>query len=453
MVSKQHSVKKCFWRAAAVMAVLLCLTGCGGKDGSDDRPADANLPPEEYVGTVTIWHWDTDSILKCLEDFNRDYPNIKVEVVGAPGDYVDSVRTSVAGGLELPDMVMMDTTWRGELMEWGIFEDLSREPYCLDTSIFLDYIVPTLYNSQNELITVPWDVGICGLAYNKEAAKKWLGTDKREEIEEMLPTWDAFIQKAREMHEASDGAAYMTASAVPLMTILSNQDKRPLAADGKLQTDRIREKIDLMVRLRDAGAYDALKDQSPGYLASINSTNYIFWHCAPWVVPYTLSAYAEDVENSFGMIIPPEGPSISGGAGVAIVKKGKSAYQRMLAYKFLEWFLCSEKGAWSQRTNNDFYIHVKSVYEDPAYVAYESRLFGEQDLGKIWFDEMVGELMLRPTTEVDRFIYQSDCHVAQVLSENPEMTSEEAWAVWAQTYNNNEPSIMIPESEIPDIED
>ncbi len=438
---------------AAMMVVMICLTGCNEGGGKDGRPADPDLAPEEYVGTVTLWHWDAASVQVCLEDFNKVYPNIKVEVVGAPGDYVDSLRNSIAGGLELPDMVMMDTTWRGELMEWGIFEDLSKAPYNLDTGIFLDYIVPTLYSTSGELLTVPWDVGICGLAYNKAAAKKWLGTDDRAELEAMLPTWEAFAAKAEEIRTASNGEAFMTASAVPMMTIISNQDKTPLVENGALKIDMIKDKLETMLMLRDAGAFDALKDQSPGYLASINSLNYIFWHCAPWVVPYSLVAYAEDIDDSFGMIVPPEGPSISGGAGVAIVKKGKSEYQKMLAYKFLEWFLCSEEGAWSQRTNNDFYIHVKSVYEDPEYVTYGNSLFGSQDLGKIWFDEMVDELMLRPTTKVDRYIYQSDCHVAQVMAENPEMTFDEVWAAWATAYNNNEPEgMMIPKEEIPEIE-
>jgi len=433
-----------------LLAVILCLslllTGCGDKKKEEqNQPVSADLPPEEYVGTVTLWHWDAKSVEVCLEDFNKVYPNIKVEVVGAPGDYVDSLRNSIAGGLELPDMVMMDTTWRGELMEWGIFEDLSKEPYSLDTSIFLDYIVPTLYSTKGELITVPWDVGICGLAYNKQAAKKWLGTDDRKELEAMLPTWEAFAQKAAEIQEASDGKAYMTASAVPMMTIIANQDKSPLVVDHTLQIEKIQDNLKTMIMLRDAGAFRALKDQSPGYLASINSTNYIFWHCAPWVVPFTLVAYANKVEDSFGMIIPPEGPSISGGAGVAIVSRGKTEYQKMLAYKFLEWFLCTEQGAWSQRKNNDFYIHVKKAYEDPEYVAYGNMLFGQQDLGKIWFNEMVGELMLRPTTEVDRYIYQSDCHVAQQMAEKKDLTFDELWPMWASAYNSNEPDgYMIP---------
>ena len=433
-----------------ILVLALCLSGCGTQESSKEtKAAKADLSPEEYVGTVTLWHWDAKSVEVCLEDFNKAYPNIKVEVVGAPGDYVDSLRNSIAGGLELPDMVMMDTTWRGELMEWGIFEDLSKDPYNLDTSIFLDYIVPTLYSASGELITVPWDVGICGMAYNKAAAKKWLGTDDRAELEAMLPTWEAFAQKAKEIQQASDGKAYMTASAVPMMTIISNQDKSPLIVDHQLQIEKIQAKLKTMVMLRDAGAFRALKDQSPGYLASINSTNYIFWHCAPWVVPYTLVAYADKVDDTFGMIIPPEGPSISGGAGVAIVSRGKTDHQKMLAYKFLQWFLCSEEGAWSQRRNNDFYIHVKKAYEDPAYVAYGNSLFGNQDLGNIWFNEMVNELMLRPTTVVDRYIYQADCHVAQSMAENKELTYEELWVQWAKDYNNNEPDgYMIPKEAI-----
>jgi len=185
---------------------------------------------------------------------------------------------------------------------------------------------------------------------------------------------------------------------------------------------------------------------SPGYYASMASDNYLFWQGAPWVVSFQMDQYIPNNatnNGNYGLINLPGGSSMTGGAGVAVVSRGKSAEQKQNAYTFLQWFLCSEEGARVQKEKNDFYTHVKKAYEDPEYKSFTHRLFGDTDVGPVWFDEMLKDISMRPTTPCDRFLYDARIQTAGLLVDESFSSAAAQWDKFKDLYNNMEPDILI----------
>ena len=147
--------------------------------------------------------------------------------------------------------------------------------------------------------------------------------------------------------------------------------------------------------------------------------------------------------GNYGLINLPGGSSMTGGAGVAVVSRGKSAEQKQNAYTFLQWFLCSEEGARVQKEKNDFYTHVKKAYEDPEYKSFTHRLFGDTDVGPVWFDEMLKDISMRPTTPCDRFLYDARIQTAGLLVDESFSSAAAQWDKFKDLYNNMEPDILI----------
>ena len=150
--------------------------------------------------TVTIWTWDYDNTLKMADAFNKVYPNIEIEVVNvAYSDYYTKIQQAVASGSELPDIVAQSCTLLKNYGELGIFEDLSQAPYNVDSNVFFDYIKDRAIMEDGSLIGIEESVSPSGIAYKRDLAKKYFGTDDPDELGKMFSTLDDYVTYGKEV--------------------------------------------------------------------------------------------------------------------------------------------------------------------------------------------------------------------------------------------------------------
>lgn len=86
---------------ALILSLSIMLAGCGGGNSTTNNPPASDPPanpdttvseggekaPADYKGEITFWAWG-DYESKLIPEFNKDYPNIKVNVVVVPNaDY------------------------------------------------------------------------------------------------------------------------------------------------------------------------------------------------------------------------------------------------------------------------------------------------------------------------------------------------------------------------------
>lgn len=89
------------------------LLGCGQGQGGAGSGADAAPRPGSVPATISFTHWGTESGLgqmnrEAARQFTAEYPNIKVEVVFKPNDYMANLTTMFASN-SAPDVFDLST--------------------------------------------------------------------------------------------------------------------------------------------------------------------------------------------------------------------------------------------------------------------------------------------------------------------------------------------------------
>ena len=131
---------------------LACLAGCakqpaseptaaptqapaqngGGDDQPTDQPAAAK-DPSEFTGSLMYWCGDQNWSEAMDPAFMEVYPNVNVSFTPLGwGDYLQKLQTSMASGLEIPDIICAEVGWRMRVYEMDICENLEVAPYNID---------------------------------------------------------------------------------------------------------------------------------------------------------------------------------------------------------------------------------------------------------------------------------------------------------------------------------
>jgi multiple sugar transport system substrate-binding protein len=409
----------------SIMLVMSILTACLGSNNVDSN-ASSKSDGEKSTdkGTITMWGWDANYIEVVSKEFNKVYPDIKIELtsVGAE-DYLQKVQTTMASGGELPDILWGERNFRGKIFEFDIWENLEKDPYNFDKSTVFDYLEPLTSNSKGETIAVEQSLTPGAIAYRRDLAKEYFGTDDPKELEALFPTLDAMIQKGKEVQEKSNGQVYMFASLGELNEIFTAQSQQPLM-DGEVVdvTGKMKEVIDNVTKVRDAGIVDKLELWSPQWNASFADGKHIFFPAANWAPQFVIKPNDKEGEGRWGLMKPP-GEMYSWGGTVFGISK--TSENKELAWKFINWLLLTKEGAEASKLVN-FYVPLKEVYENPQFVSSEDPFFAGQDVGKFWIEEIVPEIDVPVLSAYDAVVKDSTNLVLNLLNSDRSVDAEEA---------------------------
>jgi multiple sugar transport system substrate-binding protein len=382
-----------------VILALVIIVGCSNSSSTSDteepaqeteeaatdtQPAEEPAKaPEDYVGTITWWGWNGLPDL-MREAFNKKYPNIQIEAtVVAQGDMAQKIKTALAAGEKLPDIFEIEVGWKGEFMQMDIFEDLTQPPYNYNPDDFFDYVNKGNTNIFGKIVGVETSIVPAGVAYKRDLAKQYFGTDDPAELEKMFTSWDDFITKGKEVLSKSGGKVKMFAGLSDVNIIITGQKQVPLTDDADVVqvSAKAQENFALLEKFRDAGVVDKLEMWTAPWNASYAEKNVIFYPAASWSGPYVIGANDKDSTN-WGLIVPPGG-AFSWGGTIDVIPADNSPEQKELAWKFLEFALIN-KDTISQLKSIMFYPAFKSAYEDPAVFSDKAPLWGGQDAGEFY---------------------------------------------------------------------
>lgn len=407
------------------MLVMSILTACLGSNNVDSNASSkSDGKKSRDKGTITMWGWDANYIEVVSKEFNKVYPDIKIELtsVGAE-DYLQKVQTTMASGGELPDILWGERNFRGKIFEFDIWENLEKEPYNFDKSTVFDYLEPLTSNSKGETIAVEQSLTPGAIAYRRDLAKEYFGTDDPKELEALFPTLDAMIEKGKEIQEKSNGQVYMFSSLGELNEIFTAQSQQPLM-DGEVVdvTGKMKEVIENVTKVRDAGIVDKLELWSPQWNASFADGKHIFFPAANWAPQFVIKPNDKEGEGRWGLMKPP-GEMYSWGGTVFGISK--TSENKELAWKFINWLLLTQEGAEASKLVN-FYVPLKEVYEDPQFVSSEDPFFAGQDVGKFWIEEIVPEIDVPVLSAYDAVVKDSTNLVLNLLNSDRSVDAEEA---------------------------
>ncbi|HHC8505832.1 TPA: sugar ABC transporter substrate-binding protein [Enterococcus faecium] len=185
--------KKIALTGIAVLTGTL-LAACGG---GDSKSKDGQV-------TLSYASWDTDQapgLRKMLDEFEKQNPDIKVEMETTPWDqYWVKLEAATTGG-NMPDVVTMHSSESYKYMSQNALmglDDVIKEND-IDMGNFTEGIAD-FYTLEDELYAIPKDASVVGLWYNKELFDN-AGVDYPDETW----TWETLRQAAIDLTDESKG--------------------------------------------------------------------------------------------------------------------------------------------------------------------------------------------------------------------------------------------------------
>lgn len=164
---------------------------------------DSNESNKDISGSIRYFTWteeQVDGINKSIEAFNKEYPNIKVDLQTAPWDqYWSKIQTEIAGGT-CADVFMNQTWWFKVLQESGAAEPLTplieRDNYSMNGH---NQRVIDIYTEDDILYAMPQDWDCECIVYNKDLFDKY-GVEYPDESLNWNPTdGGSFLELAQKM--------------------------------------------------------------------------------------------------------------------------------------------------------------------------------------------------------------------------------------------------------------
>jgi len=398
------------------LMILSLIAGCGKSsstvsqnkpaaetDKSAEKEQKKETPGIDTPVTINVWTWEPkENQQKIIDDFNKEYPNITVEFNNVnSADMAKKLQTAIAAGSDLPDVAWMEISYRGKLISLDCWEDLTK--YGVDKENILDFLIPLSTNERGELVGIEVSPAFAGLAYKRDLAKEYFGTDDPHELQKILPDWDAFIEKGKEVKQKSGGKVFMLTGVDDAFLLLKGQDATPFVIDNKLNLKTVLTPMfNRLVEMTKAGIVDKLQRDTPNWNASFAESKHIFYSCATWSPTYVIKPNDKNSTGRWGLMTPPGGAIAIGGTIVGIPKKAKN---KEAAFEYIKWNYLSLNGAKSNRDHLEYFNTMKSTYEDENFYSKPDEFFGGQDVFKTFAKEIAPNMApSRPVNKYDQEI-------------------------------------------------
>lgn len=374
-----------------------------------DQPADSKAEIDtskvntDIKGDLTFWAWG-DYEQNGAVDFNKYYPNVKINWVMVP-NFEEKLQATVASGSELPDVVFMEIGRRASEMAMDLWENLEEAPYSFDRSQVVDWAIPLMENQRKEIVSVQWDMCQCGLLYRRDLAKQYFGIEEPADMEKMFPDWDTVIAKGKEVSDKSGGKVKLFAGSDDVFQAMSSKVTEPLVVDKKITfRDSYLEVFTAIEKMVKDNALGMDVQFSPSWNTSFSNGSAIFWPCPTWFIPWTLKPNDKNGNDMYGLMNMPGGSSSWGGTAGAI-PKAKPDDKKKLAWTWISWLALSNEGAKSFSRVNGVPTCYKPAAETPGFYGNSDPYFKGQNTIQKYLD--MENIIIPPMTDYDQTIENS----------------------------------------------
>lgn len=441
--------------STAIVATML--GGCGSKSDDSDSSnsdsadivedtssdnADTDTDSSDETVTLTYWGWDSNYYKPMFDAYTALYPNVKFEPTAVEwGDMLTKAQQALASGSELPTMIAMDFTLIENWKDMNICEDLTQ--YGLDKSKYVESLIDKSTTDDGKVIGVLENVCPSGIAYKRDLAKEYFGTDDPDEISSMFATYDDYIKKGAEVYEKSNGKVHLfhsgqaVAEWLYFASEIANQDGNNINFSSKM-TDVFTK----LIALRDANAVDTYQNGTPEANATYTDDAHIFYPCPDWAITYYIETNDPEGSGNWGIIKAPVSYS-HGGTCLGITSASTDA-QKKAAYDFIMWATSSEEGVKTARDEAGYVPAYKDfTYDEEFTKRSDEDFFGGQNISSLYYKEIVSEMAIAPSSAWDNSIVSVRNDVAQQLMDDKNMTLDDALSI-----GKDELSQLITDSDI-----
>lgn len=352
--------------------MLLVLSACSNKSSdAEEKTGDAKNP----AGTITVWGWDiaAATMKAAVEDFQKQYPDVKVQVEDFnSGDLYEKLTVGLAArGSGLPDVVLMeDERIPGYINQFPQgFLNLSKLGYDKHKDSFNPAKVASVQDKDGNFIAAPWDIGPAGVFYRVDYFEK-AGVDP-----ESIKTWDDYIAAGKKIKEATgkkmlpidipnyDGVFQMMMQQQGLSYFDENEKITLQSPEAVRAMKVIKQLHDEDLILNNKGWDGIVTATVNGEVATIP---YGVWYTG------TIMDQAPDLKGKWDVFFLPafkEGGSRYANVGGSSLLIPASTKNESAAYAFLEYFTTNKEPQMIGFNQYGLFPSLKETYKEEQFTA------------------------------------------------------------------------------------
>ena len=362
---KKNNLRKLLLFAMSIAIVGSVFTGCSSSSSaskSSTTTAFKDKAPKDYKGTINIWAY-TDELKSShfIDQFNKEYPNIKVNLTVIPMDnnaYQTKLSSVLSSGSGAPDIFLSEVSMVNKYVNSPYYDDLSKAPYNAEDIAKKEakYTVDLGRNAADKDIrALSWQATPGGLFYKRSLAKEYLGTDDPTKISQMFSSWDSLIATGKELNEKSGGKVKLLPNYSELFNIALGSRTKGWVVNNKLVIDdKMMQYIDVAKEVRNAGIDAKFNTWSAPWAASmagaVNGTNVFCYALPTWGLPFVIASNAKKTSGDWGLAKAPAA-YYNGGSWLGIYSKSEN---KELAWQFVKFMNSKTFQTWDSKTNGDF---------------------------------------------------------------------------------------------------
>jgi ABC-type glycerol-3-phosphate transport system substrate-binding protein len=338
----------------ALMMALSCTAVLAEGFGEKD--------PESYNATLTFMVQSTGQPNYMIQEFNKVYPNIKIELIEVPStELQEKIITTAMSGSDVPDLFACRTQFVKALVKAGdnIYLDLNTLGDSSWTAELEDYVVNVGTAEDGSLRALAWQCPVGGVYYRRSLAKEYFGTDDPAEIQMLFADTATILQTAETLKQKTDGKVKLFGDAAQDINYLLNTNAGGFLKDNVLNTsDGIKEIYELTKTFYDNDYCLKIRNDATALNAAILNDE-VFAYCLPtWGLNYSIMPNFPDQANDWAVCEGPY-PFVGGGSWFGISSQSDNVEE---AYVFIKYVLTDPDFQLSYASNFGDYTSNKTTH-------------------------------------------------------------------------------------------
>ncbi|MFC5652581.1 ABC transporter substrate-binding protein [Paenibacillus solisilvae] len=354
-------------------------------DPKADNKAEEGTAAEKVTdpnmsGNVTFWTFTADIYKPIIKEFNKVYPNIKINLVGIDfGGMHDKLQTTLAAGKGAPDVAQVEQGQFPRYLKGDVLEDLLKPPfnagqYKDDTSEY--NWIRWMSQDNSKLYGMPWDV-TPGVLYYRADIFEELGIESDPEaLAEVIADGDGWINVVETLtankkygmewrdgpvHWAGDVTGYFDKD----FNWLRNTDELVQVLDVTKRQNQLK------VAPHMSGMYDD-KGKALTKSGQLTAMALGSWGARD------IAKIFPDQKGKWRATALPLNISVGMGGSTFVFPKQASAANKEASWKFVEWMQFSEE-AWKIFVANSVQPGWKSITQLGWYQELKNDYLGGQN--------------------------------------------------------------------------
>ncbi len=392
---KKNHLKKVLMLTMSLAMVVSVLAGCGSGTGAGTASNQSKVTvftqkdAKDYKGTLSLWSFtDEFKTSHFIEQFNKVYPNIKINLTVIPLDnnaYQTKLASVLTSGSGAPDLFVSEVSIVNKFVNMqGAYEDLSKAPYNAENIVKTQVKYTTdlgRNQSDKDIRALAWGTAPGGIFYKRGLAKQYFGTDDPDQMSKIFSSWDSLIQAGKDLNTKSSGKVKLFANYSEMFNVALGSRKHAWVENNKLVIDdNMMNFVDYAKKIRTSGI-DAKFNQwtapwSASMAGAVHGTNVFCYVLPSWGLQNELAINAPKSKGDWGFAQAPSS-YYWGGSWIGISTKSQN---KELAWQLVKFMSSKDFQTWDAKANSDFPTDLDAEKQEATTADGKSAFAGGQNL-------------------------------------------------------------------------